>query len=210
MADNLKPSPAFVFSRNPIVDPKNGMPTYPFLKQLTIWATQLTNGLSQIGQITQPIPDTTPVGARTEGIGVTLQNIDDAGVVTAGGIDFDRAYLNKDTDHIADGTGSPLAGGKAAEIALVTSAPVPTPKKFLKGMLAGVFTEEQPDFSDLSGNATAAQVPALSALNGQIDISQLPSAGISVTITTAKLTVGGTDGSMSFSNGLLVGQVAAT
>jgi len=35
-------------------------------------------------------------------------------------------------------------------------------------------------------------------------------AGISVTITTAKLTAGGTDGSMTFTNGLLTAQTAAT
>jgi len=36
------------------------------------------------------------------------------------------------------------------------------------------------------------------------------SAGITATITTAKLTAGGTDGSMTFKNGLLTAQTAAT
>lgn len=36
------------------------------------------------------------------------------------------------------------------------------------------------------------------------------SPGLTVTITTAKLTVGGTNGSMTFSNGLLTAQTPAT
>lgn len=35
-------------------------------------------------------------------------------------------------------------------------------------------------------------------------------AGLSVTVTTAKLTTGGADGSMTFTNGLLTAQVQAT
>ena len=68
----------------------------------------------------------------------------------------------------------------------------------------------QPAFSDLSGSASAGQIPALSSLTGAITAGQLPAAGISVTITTAKLTGGGANGSMTFVNGQLTAQVAAT
>lgn len=56
-------------------------------------------------------------------LGDVLQYLDENGIVLAGGVDFDRAYLNKDTDHIADGTGNPLAGGKEAYTVLLASAP---------------------------------------------------------------------------------------
>ena len=59
----------------------------------------------------------------------------------------------------------------------------------------GAFGQTQPDFSDISG---------------QISTSQLPSSGITVTIVTAALTGGGTQGSMSFTNGILTAQVQAT
>lgn len=59
----------------------------------------------------------------------------------------------------------------------------------------GLFTASQPDFSDISGNLAT---------------SQLPTAGLSVTITTAALTGGGTQGSMSFTNGILTAQTPAT
>jgi hypothetical protein len=59
----------------------------------------------------------------------------------------------------------------------------------------GVFTLSQPAFSDISGNLAT---------------SQLPTAGLSVTIITAALTGGGTQGSMTFTNGILTAQVPAT
>lgn len=60
---------------------------------------------------------------------------------------------------------------------------------------AGVPHLSQPSFADFSGNLTT---------------SQLPLAGLSVTITTAKLTVGGANGSQTFTNGILTAQVQAT
>ena len=76
--------------------------------------------------------------------------------------------------------------------------------------ITGAFTATQPAFTDISGVAISGQVPALSALSGQITTSQLPSVGLSVTITTAKLTTGGTNGSMTFTSGILTAQTPAT
>jgi hypothetical protein len=59
----------------------------------------------------------------------------------------------------------------------------------------GAFTQTQPAFSDISGTLSAAQLPAT---------------GISVTITTAALTTGGTQGSMTFTDGILTAQTQAT
>lgn len=59
----------------------------------------------------------------------------------------------------------------------------------------GSFTATQPAFSDVSGN---------------ISEGQLPTAGLTVIITTAALTPTGTQGSMTFQNGILVGNVPAT
>jgi hypothetical protein len=94
---------------------------------------------------------------------------------------------------------------------LPSNAPA-TASKWVNSYTAstGVFTETQPAFTDISGTATAAQVPALSALSGQITTSQLPASGLSVTITTAKLTVGGANGSMTFVNGILTASTPAT
>lgn len=97
----------------------------------------------------------------------------------------------------------------------------------------GAFTQTRPDYSDLTGvpqlpitiaavlsnwlrsyDATTglftASQPAFTDLIGPLALAQLPSAGISVTITTAALTLGGTQGSMTFTGGLLTAQVQAT
>jgi len=64
-------------------------------------------------------------------------------------------------------------------------------------------------YNAATGAWTAAQ-PAFSDISGSLSTSQLPSAGLSVTITTAKLTTLGTQGSMTFTNGQLTAQVQAT
>jgi len=206
---SIQPPSTFVVTRTPIVD-KTGYATWSFLKILQGWETKLENGLNSIGQITQPIPDTIPIAGRSEPLAVTVQNIDSNGVITDDGIDFAREYVHKTTDYIHDGSGSPLNGGKAAEIALVTNPPSPQPHQWVNGLQAGLFTQSQPEFADIDGQATAAQVPPLSELNGQITTAQLPPEGISVTIITAPITLVGLPGSMTFTNGILTDQTQAT
>jgi hypothetical protein len=70
-------------------------------------------------------------------------------------------------------------------------------------------------YTDTSSAATLASAEnfaknASNIIEGNLPLAQLPSAGITVTITTAKLTTGGANGSMTFANGLLVAQVQAT
>jgi hypothetical protein len=81
----------------------------------------------------------------------------------------------------------------------------------------GVFTLSQPAYSDLTGTpqlpntaspVTGEYLTGYNATTG--NFSQSTPAGISVTITTAALTVGGTQGSMTFVGGLLTAQVQAT
>lgn len=89
--------------------------------------------------------------------------------------------------------------------------------------LTGVFSAAQPAFTDISGIAQVAQggtgtaTPGLVAGTNVTITGSWPdqtinatTTGLSVTITTAKLTTGGTQGSMTFSNGLLVSQTQAT
>lgn len=187
----------------------DGRATYALLKWMQNIGTTINAGFDVDGNYQGPIGTRATIAGR-ETLASIVQNIDVDGIVEAAGIDFARAYVNKDTDHIADGAGSPLAGGKAAYIALVTNAPVVTPKNWLTGLVGGVFAKSQPAFGDLSGAATAAQVPPLSGLSGQITFGQLPSAGMSVVIVTAALTIAGATGSMTFQNGILTAQVPAT
>lgn len=87
----------------------------------------------------------------------------------------------------------------------------------------GVFTAAQPAFTDISGIAQVSQggtgtsSPGLIAGTNVTITGSWPNqtinattTGLSVTIVTAALTVGGTQGSMVFTNGLLTSQVQAT
>lgn len=187
----------------------DGTATFPFIKWMQGIGGATNSNFDPNNQFTGNIGAQAKINGRST-LASIVQFIGSDGVVTGPGIDFAKPYANKNTDHISDGTGSPLEGGKAAEIALVVNAPAPEPHKWLTGLVAGIFEKAQAAFSDLSGTATAAQVPALSGLSGQITTGQLPSAGITVTITTAKLTTLGSNGSMTFTSGILTAQTQAT
>ena len=182
-----QPTPFLGTIRTPIVD-SDGQMTYAGQKLFTDWDTRLSNGLTQLGNLIGNIQATASiVGSPTASaqIGAVTSNLSPTGVVTGNGVNFAEPYPNKDTDHIADGTGSPLAGGKAAYLALVANAPVangllewdgaawhwiPRPQTIAAvasnwlrsfNQATGAFTASQPAFTDISGTAAPAQVPAL-------------------------------------------------
>lgn len=64
-------------------------------------------------------------------------------------------------------------------------------------------------YSAATGLFTASQ-PAFSDISGVLATGQLPSSGLSVTITSAQLTALGTQGSMTFTSGILTAQTPAT
>jgi hypothetical protein len=89
--------------------------------------------------------------------------------------------------------------------------------EFLKSYdsTTGIFVAGQPSFTDLLGIATTVQIGTGTPSAGQyVDggtgaWTTLPG-GLSVTITTAALTIGGTQGSQTFTSGRLTSQVQAT
>lgn len=111
------PPTTFHQIKDPLVG-SDGRATDSFKRKLQEWEAKLNQTLTILGQISSKAP----IQGRTEGIGLTVQNVDTAGKVLAAGVDFARAYVNKDTDHINDGTGTPLAGGKRGAIALDTNS----------------------------------------------------------------------------------------
>lgn len=81
----------------------------------------------------------------------------------------------------------------------------------------GAFTQAQPSYSDLTGTpqlpntktpVAGEYLTGYDATTGNFSQSTTP--GISATITTAALTVGGTQGSMTFTDGILTAQTPAT
>jgi hypothetical protein len=239
----------------PLIDKSTGMVSFTWIKWFQAVQQIVNNSFDQQGNFDGNLGADATVGNRTAPILLILQNIDDTGIVTAQGIDFARSYVNKDTDHINDGDGSPLAGGKVAFGAFVSSAPdegqilvfdgtdwLPhakattiskEPHKWLDSFndASGAFTQSQPALTDISGvppfpvtstpathqwlasydattGAFTQSQPAFADISGTIATSQLP--GINATITTAALTPGGTQGSMTFTKGVLTAQTPAT
>lgn len=188
-----------------IIDPKTGALTWSGTQWFRSIQQSVNNGLDQQGNFIGNIgPDATisaesVIQGRTEGIGTTVQNIDANGIILGPGIDFARPYLNKTTDNIGDGSGHPLAGGKAANQALVVAPPAAVTHKWINAfdIATNEFTQTQPDYSDLtnlpvlpsSASATPHQwlnsytaatgaftesQPAFSDISGSIAPSQIP------------------------------------
>jgi hypothetical protein len=185
------------------------------------WDIKLQNGLNQIGQLIGEINAATKITGRTEGIGTTVGHIDDTGAALAPMVDFSRPYLNKTTDHINDGTGSPLEGGKVAHQALVASTPIAGQALVFNG---ATWDPSHPGFSGLTGTIDpATQMPPSGVTPGAYPAASITvnaeglvtgatpgTIGINGVIATAKLTVGGANGSMTFTNGILTSQTPAT
>jgi hypothetical protein len=222
------PLPAFVVTRSPIAN-KDLTASWEFIKILQTWANQINTSLNQIGQFIGTLAQSTVVVGKTT-LGNLFANVDNSGVITANGVDFARPYLNKNTDHINDGVGSPLAGGRQAFSALVASGPVANralvyngtnwvPSQIQYNQVGGtpVVPQNTPATGSLwfnsynasTGNFTALQ-PAFTNIAGQITNAQMPPGGITGTITLAKLTVGGTNGSITVVNGQVTGVVNPT
>lgn len=238
-----------------IVDTKTGYFTPGSLK----WAQGITaavnKSLNLLGQFVGNIAATAKIGNRTEGIGTTVQHIDNVGVVQAPGIvaatpttqgavvlppaaannHLGSASINASTDFDPSGSAATAqanaiaAASNAGNITsgTLTNAVIPPPGSV--GVIGGVKAiapaashfitsidtggnpvTAQPNFTDLAGSASTAQVPALSAISGQITTAQLPASGLTVVIVTAQLTGPGSQGSMTFTNGILTAQTPAT
>lgn len=236
-----KPVVSFTVPTVPITNP-DGSPNWTWVKWFQGVQQTINAAFDQQGNFDGSLGvDTFLVGRPATTLAIILGNISDLGLVLGPGIDFAQPYTNKDTDHIADGTGHPLAGGKVAYAALVLSGPAagqilgfngvdwvpvagpqtiaPPFNQWLKSYSAatGLFTSAQLAYGDLSGlpllpNTIAPvageYLTGYDASTG--NFSQSTPAGISATIVTAALTGGGTQGSMTFVDGILTAQVPAT
>jgi hypothetical protein len=95
-----------------------------FFRKLVASQNVVNETFDQTNVFQGPVGQQATLDVRGIPLATLLQFIDDGGIVLAGGIDFTRAYLNKNIGNIPDaGPGFPLAGGAAAYLALVTSGP---------------------------------------------------------------------------------------
>jgi hypothetical protein len=143
MANPIK-SPPLGWANSPITD-KAGMISRGLLAWLTKAVTPATQVIQQDGSIH---PDA-PIGARTDGIGTTVQNLNATGQLAS-------------TDHIAaDGAGSPLTGGMRAAIALNSDNRLANSFRANAVNLANVPTSA----TVLSNNGVSTAIPVAASTN---------------------------------------------
>jgi hypothetical protein len=166
-----------------IIVNKDGTATFAFIKWMQSIGGTVNAAFDEDGAYQGEIGADATIDGR-ETLATIVQNIDTNGVVESAGIDFARIYINQNIDYIADGAGSPIAGGREAYAVLVASGPITgqtirfngthwlpvaiastkagIAKQWIRSYDAatGLFTAAQPDFSDLSGTLNPAQLPA--------------------------------------------------
>lgn len=108
-----KPLPGSFFQA-PLIDPKTGKAMPAFLKWLqnAEIKTGPTLTITNDGQI----QSSAVINGRTEGVGVTVQNMNSSGQLNSL-----ASVVNTSTDLLTDGTGNPLTGGKRGFQALDTN-----------------------------------------------------------------------------------------
>ena len=168
--------------------------TYAMIKWMQSVGKLVNEGFDQAGNYQGPIgSQATIVGRRF--LATIVQHLSDAGIIDASGLPA-ASPTEQGAVKLAVGSVGNTLGSAAMES---TASFDPS------GSAAAAQTNAETFASSAAGSAqsnantyTDSKVAAAFAL------------GISVTITTASLNTGGTQGSMTFTNGLLTAQVPAT
>lgn len=209
-----------------IVD-KSGLPTRPMVKWMQDIQQRLSAGLTELGQLIGEINAGTEISGRGGTIGTALQNLDPGGVLDAVALSGTIQPPRLPAPSIGALGGvqaiDPLANSWVHAID-TSGTPQLSQPNFANlagaataaqipglGDLTGAVTAAQvPALSALNGSVTAAQVPALSALEGQITTAQLPASGITATVALAALTGTGAQGSLTITNGIVTAYTPPT
>ena len=107
------------------------------------------------------------------------------------------------------GTGSSTAVGARSNLGIGSMGVQNSDNVAITG---GIISGVTIPYTDITGLATVAHTGAYSDLTGKPTLGTMAAqnVGINATITTAKLTTLGTNGSMTFTNGILTSQTQAT
>lgn len=195
----------------PIVDQRTGQMAFEWLKFFQNTAEAINAALTILGEFNGVLGPDTSVSGKTGTVPNILQHLDSTGVIqppglptpsigALGGVQAADPAAGKFVTSI-DALGVPQLG--TVSYSEVSGAPTPpqnmpsSPSEWVNSYdsATGIFAKSQPAFSDISG---------------KISTIQLPAAGGSGTVTLAALTVGGTQGSVTFTNGILTAFVDPT
>lgn len=186
----------------PFVDLKTGLVTWVWLQIIRQWQQQLAGGFDPGGNLKSNLLPSVGIVGRDGTIGSILQNIDKNGVVLPAGMSSATATL-QGAVILPDGATSNKLGSAAQQssTAFDPSGSAATAQANAQAFATAAANAAQSNaetFASDAGNITS----------GILDPTRL--GGLTVTINTAALTTLGTQGSMTFQNGLLVAQVQAT
>jgi hypothetical protein len=200
---STKPVVSVTTPNGPLVDVKSGNALFAFLK----WMQQVGQLLNEVFDNQGVLsPDSIPFPSSNAIGGVTTAGPAASKWINAIGTNG-IPTLTQPAFTDLSGTASP---SQVPSIDSLNGTLRPSQVPQLSLLEGAVTAAQVPQLSQLTGMVTPAQVPSLDSLNGQITAAQGPAGAFSGTITTAKLTTGGTNGSMTFTNGILTSEVAAT
>jgi len=153
---------------------KQGLPTPSFQKFLNDLQTRVGTALGELGVLIGEISANAQVQGRAGTISAALSNITATGLLSAPSLTGLVPAVNLPSS--------------AVGVHGAVQAINPVAHEWINSInTSGVPQLSQPAFTDISGVATAAQVPALSALTGSVTTGQLPASVIPLTGTTAAL-----------------------
>ena len=215
-----------------IVDPKTGTPTAYGQNVLMRIIEAINAALDILGQFNGVIGPAATVVSHPGTVVSVVQNLTGTGQLNS----LTNVAADVNLDHIADTTSfqrttpDQVSGAGVAFTALVSSAPATNqaliwsgttwaPNDVSFGSLTGtpalanntpfVFNKFLTSYDSTTGAFGQAQ-PSFGNISGNISGSQLPVAGLSVTVPLGPLTGGGTTGSLTFTNGILTAHVDPT
>ena len=186
------------------IDPKTGLITWEWQQIIRIWQQQLAGGFDPTGNLKSNLLPSIGIVGRNGTIGSILQNIDENGVFLAGGLPA-ATSTTQGAVILPDGATSNKLGSAASSSSGAfdpagAAATAQSNAETFASAAAGAAQDNAQAFASNAGNITSGNLP----------LPQLPTAGQTVTITTAALTPTGSTGSMQFQNGLLIAETQAT
>lgn len=184
----------------PIVD-KDGRLTFPWIKWFQAVGQNINEGFDPQGNYQGPIGSHATIVGR-EFLATIVQHLSDAGIIDAAGLPAATPAAQGAVFMPAGATNNNLG-----------SAAIRPATDFDPSGAAATAQANAQAFATTAANTAQsnAETFAANASNigtGTLDTNRL--GGLSAVIVTAKLTGGGTNGSMTFTNGLLTAQTPAT
>lgn len=193
---------SFTGLQAPFVDLKTGMVTWTWIKIIQQWQAQLATGFDSNGNLIGNIQPAVGIVGRTGTLGAILHNLSAVGVIASIGLP-EATPAAQGAVVMPAGATSNVLGSAAIEptTAFDVSGSAAAAQSAAQAFATAVANTAQSNAETFASNASH-------LTSGTIPVARL--SGDTVTVVTAALTPTGTQGSMTFTNGIITAQVPAT